>query len=98
MTNTYRALTPQAEGVYAAGVFEHDFTPEAEQDAINAGLVEIVPRKYKVLSNNFEAGEQGTEIEGAYPVEIEKAYLSGGHLERIDPKPVAKKKADEKDA
>lgn len=93
MTNTYRALTPAAVAAYDEGVFERDFSPADEQDALGSGLIELVPRTYKVLSNNFAAAEQGAEIEAAYPVEIEQAYLSGGHLERIDPKP-AKKKAD----
>jgi hypothetical protein len=98
MSNTYRALSKAAEAMYADGVFEHDFTPDGEQDALNSGLLELVPRKYKVLSNNFAAGEQGSEIEAAYPMEIEQAYLTGGHLERINPpteKPAAKKKSDE---
>jgi hypothetical protein len=83
MTNTYRALTPAAVAVYAEGVFERDFTPSEEQDALNSGLIELVPRKYRVLSNNFEAGAQDSEIEAAYPVEIEQALLTGGHIERV---------------
>jgi hypothetical protein len=84
MSNTYRALSKPAQAVYSDGVFEHDFTPTDEQDALNSGLLELVPRTYKVLSNNFAAGEQGDEIQGAYLVEIEQALISGGHIERVD--------------
>lgn len=98
MTNTYKATSPAAVAAFDGGVFERDFTPAEEQDWLSSGLLELVPRKYKVLSNNFEAGKQGDEIEAAYLVEIEHAYLRGGHLERIDPKPVAKKKAEPAEA
>lgn len=94
MTNTYRALTPAAIAAYDSGVFERDFTPSEEQDVLNAGLLELVPRKYKVLSNNFASGEQGDEIEAAFLVEHEQALTQGGHIERVEPKPAAKKKAD----
>lgn len=85
MTNTYRALTPAAVAAYDEGVFDLDLSPSQERDLLDAGLVELVPRKYRVLSNNFAAGKQDTVIEAAYLVEIEQAYLNGGHLERIDP-------------
>lgn len=98
MTNTYKATSPAAVAAFAAGVFERDFTPTEEQDWLNSGLLELVPRKYKVLSNNFSAGAQNSEIDAAYPVEIEQALIQGGHIQRVDPKPVAKKKVDEKDA
>lgn len=91
MTNTYRALTPAAVAAYADGVFERDFSPSEERDVLDAGLLELVPRKYKVLSNNFAAGKQGAVIEGVYLVELEQALIQGGHLERVDDKP--KKKA-----
>lgn len=83
MSNTYKALTPGAIAAYDEGVFERDFTPSEEQDVLNSGLLELVPRKYKVLSNNFAAGEQGSEIEAAYLVEIEQALIQGGHIERV---------------
>ena len=92
MTNTYRALTPAAVAAYDDGVFERDFTPADEQDVLNSGLLALVPRKYKVLSNNFAAADQGSEIEAAYPVEIEQALIQGGHLERVDDKPKTTKK------
>lgn len=93
MTNTYKATSPAAVAAFDDGVFERDFTPSEEKDWLDSGLLVLVPRKYKVLSNNFEAGKQGDEIEAAYLIEIEQAHLQGGHLERVDPKP-AKKKAE----
>jgi len=98
MTNTYKALSPAAVAAFEDGVFERDFTPAEEQDWLDSGLLELVPRKYKVLSNNFAAAGQGEEIEAAYLVEIEQAHLQGGHLERVDPKPAAKKKAESPEA
>lgn len=83
MTNTYRALTPAAVAAYDEGVFDRDFTPVEERDALNSGLIELVPRKYRVLSNNFAAGEQDSVIEAAYLVEIEHALIQGGHIERV---------------
>lgn len=83
MTNTYRALTPAAEAAYAPGVFDFDFeSPAAESDAVAAGLIEIAPRAYKVLSNNFAAGKQGAVIEAAFLMENEAALIAGGHIER----------------
>lgn len=90
MSNTYRALTPAAVAAYSDGVFELDLTPVQERDLLDSGLVELAPRKYRVLSNNFAAGKQDTEIEAAYPVELEQALLAGGHLERVDAKPTKK--------
>lgn len=84
MSNTYRALSPQAEGMFDTGVFEADFTPTQEQDYLGSGLIELVPRTYKVLSNNFAAGEQGEEIQAAFLVENEQALIQGGHIERVD--------------
>lgn len=83
MTNTYRALTPAAVAAYSDGVFELDLSPAQERDLLDSGLVELAPRRYRVLSNNFAAGEQDAEIEAAYLVEIEDALISGGHLERV---------------
>jgi hypothetical protein len=90
MTNTYRALSPQAVAAYSDGVFEREFSPSEEQDALNSGLLELVPRKYRVLSNNYAAGKQGDVVELALLKENEAALVFGGHLERVDDKPVEK--------
>jgi hypothetical protein len=96
MTNTYRALTAAAKAAYDDNVFERDLSATDEKDALDSGLLEVVGRKYKVLSNNYSAGEQGEEIELALLVEVEAALLAGGHLERVDPKPAKKSAAKKK--
>jgi hypothetical protein len=90
MTNTYRAVSGYGKAIYGDDVFEGDFTTAEEQDHLNGKHLELVPRKYKVLSDNFAAGAQGSEIEAAYPVEIE-AMLSGVHIERVE-KPTGRAK------
>lgn len=93
--NTYEATSPAAVAAFADGVFERDFSPAEEQDWLGSGLLEIVPRTYRVLSNNYEAGEQGALVELALLKEQEQALISGGHIERVD-KPAAKA-ADKKE-
>jgi hypothetical protein len=106
MSNTYRATSPAAVAAFAEGVFERAFSPSEEKDWLDSGLLELVPRKYKVVSNNYSGGAQGSEIEAALLVEIEAALVQGGHLKRVEPvapekgepeadgpKPVAKKPA-----
>lgn len=82
--NTYRALTKAAEGVFAEGVFEREFTPADERDWLESGLIALEPRTYRVLSNNYAAGAQGDHVDLALLVEHEAALLQGGHLERVD--------------
>jgi hypothetical protein len=94
--NTYKATSPAAVAAFADGVFERDFTPSEEQDLLNSGLLELVPRKYRVLSNNYAAGEQNSVVELALLKENEAALIQGGHIERVDEKP-ATKAADKKE-
>lgn len=85
--NQYRAVTPAAVGMFEDGIFERDFTPTEEQDwCFNRGLLEIVPRPYRVLSDNYTIEgwpcPQGAIVTAAFPIEIEAALIAGGHLER----------------
>jgi hypothetical protein len=104
MTNTYQATTPAAIAAFAAGVFERDFTVAEERDWLDSGLLELVPRTYRVLSNNYSTAKQGGTFEGALLSEIEAALIQGGHIERygepakeaVDKKPAAKA-ADKKE-
>jgi hypothetical protein len=89
MSNTYKATSPAAVAAYADGVFERDFSPTEERDVLASGLLELVPRGYRVLSNNYEAGEQGATVELALLKEHEQSLIQGGHIERVD-KPAAK--------
>lgn len=87
MANTYRAKSPAAEAAFAAGVFEDEFTPSEEQDWVNSGLLEIVPRTYRVLSNNYVGGKQGETFDAALLIDHETALIAGGHIERVDAPP-----------
>lgn len=103
MTNTYKALSVLAKSQYGDGVVELDLAPYDEHSEISSGHLEIVPRKYRVLSDNYTAAPQGETFDGAYPVENEAALISGGHIERVDPpketpaepKPAAKQQKKE---
>lgn len=92
MTNTYRAKTKTAEAVFFSGVFEREFTPSEEKDALDSGLLEIVPRTYRVLSDNYAVPE-GETFEAALLIENEIALIAGGHIERVKP-PTKKMKKD----
>lgn len=93
MNNTYRATSAVGEHFYGAGVSEQDLSPSEERDALSSGHLEIVPRKYRVLTDNYTAGKQGAVVELALEKENEAALVQGGHLERVDDKPL-----DEADA
>jgi hypothetical protein len=95
MANTYCALTPAAVAAFEDGVFERDFSPSEEKDWIDSGLIALVPRTYKVLSNNYAAAKQGETFDGSFLVEIEAALIQGGHIERVgEVKPKTKKAAE----
>ena len=99
MSKTYRALTDAGKAAFGEDEFERDFTPAEEQDWLGSGVIEPVPQRYKVLSNNYHGYEQGDEFEGFFRIEIEDALIAGGHLERVEAKPgkkAAAKKATEK--
>lgn len=89
--NTYRPLSERAKLLHGDDVFEAEFSVTEERDHLDGGHLEIVPRSYKVLSNNYSAGKQGTVVDLALAVENEAALISGGHIERAD-EPTNKKK------
>ena len=84
MTNTYRPLSVAAKSQYGDGVFDLDLSVMGEKDALDGGHLEIVPRKYRVLSDNYTAGKQGEVVELALLKENDAALIQGGHLERVD--------------
>ena len=90
--NTYRATSVYGEATFGPGVFEGEFSASEEGDHLGAGHLEIAPRTYRVLSNNYSAAAQGETFEAALLVEHEAALILGGHIERVDatPKPVKK--------
>ncbi len=103
MVNTYKAISVVGEHYFGEGVSELDLSPSEEQDALNGGHLEIVPRKYRVLSDNYTAGAQGEVVELALLKENDAALIQGGHLERVDepketpaePKPAGKQQKKE---
>lgn len=107
MKNDYRVLLPLQVNGHAQGeVFEHEFTAEEEADVLAKGLLEIVPRPYKVIGPRavFET-EPGEHFEAALRIENEAALIDGGHIERsprrddlkLYEKPKRKKKKEEEE-
>jgi hypothetical protein len=88
--NTYRATSPAGVAAFAEGVFEREFTVAEEKDWLGSGLLQLVPRTYRVLSNNYSAGGQGETFEGSFLIEPEQALIQGGHIERLDKTPAVK--------
>jgi hypothetical protein len=82
--NTYKAVSERAKILNGEDVFEADFSALEEKDHLDGGHLEIVPRTYRVLSNNFSAAKQGATFDGAFLVEQEAALIQGGHIERVD--------------
>ena len=83
MTNNYRPVSDRARAIHGEEDLELDLTPAEEQDALSGGHLEIVPRRYLVLVDNFSEGAQGSTYEGALPVDREAALISGGVLMRV---------------
>ena len=88
MSNRYKPVSDRAKATYGEGEFEAVLSPAEEQDAVSSGHLERVPRRYKVLSDNYTAAgvAQGQTFEATYPVENEAALIFGGHIERVDDK------------
>lgn len=84
MTNTYMPVSVSAKSQYGDAVVSLDLSVMDEKDAIDGGHLELVPRAYRVLSDNFSGGPQDGEWMGALRVETERALIDGGHLERIE--------------
>jgi hypothetical protein len=89
--NTYRPVSARAKALHGEKEFEAEYTASEERDQLDGGHLEIVPRSYRVLSNNYSAGAQGDVVDLALPVETEAALIQGGHIERAA-KPTANKK------
>ena len=91
MGNLYAPVSVRAKALHGEEPFEAELTASEEADQIGAGHLALVPRTYRVLSNNFAAAEQGSEIDLALLVEQEAALVQGGHIERVDAKSTKKK-------
>lgn len=84
-------------GDYGVGdVFEHEFdSPQDEQANIDSGLIEVVPRVYKVVGDStVHDTTPGETFEAALTMTQETALVAGGHIARVpEPKPEEPKKA-----
>ena len=88
--NTYRPVSDRAKALHGTDDLELDLSATDEADALAGGHLEIVPRPYRVLVNNYAEGEQGETVDLSLPVENEGALIAGGILERADPAPKKK--------
>ena len=82
---TYKPVSARAKALHGSDNFEADLSAADERDAVEGGHLEIVARAYKVLSNNFADGKQGSTVDLALNVDNEAALIEGGHLERAKP-------------
>lgn len=83
MGNTYRATGERAKAIYGEDILELDLSVADERDALEGKQLELLPRTYRVLSDNFATAAQGETFDAAYPVEIESALIAGGHIARV---------------
>ena len=96
--NRYRVLLPlqvhTADGSYAQGEeFEKDFSVAEEAANLDSGLLEIVPREYKVIGGSVVLGAQPDEVFMAAIPKGQEELLLGNHLELVEPEPKPKRKA-----
>ena len=103
----FRLGVPGQNGDYGVGEeFEHEFTVEDERSNLESGLLELVPREYRVVAEESIVHDTptGETFEAALLIENESALIEGGHIERVDEKPAketprakpAKKKKEDK--
>jgi len=94
LTVTPRDVEPGHEGYKQGEEFECEFPVDEERNYLDGGLLEIVPREYKVVGTSVVHGHQpGESFLMALP-RGEEELLLGYHLERVDAKSKAKPKAD----
>lgn len=87
--NTYRVLLPVlVNGEHGQGdIFEHEFTADDEATNLQSGLIEIVPRRYKVVGASIvHATEPGGTFSAAFTIGQEAALMEAGHIERVETK------------
>lgn len=100
MSNRYRVLLPllvhTEDAAYGQGEdFEKEFSEEDEAENLNSGLLEIVPREYKVIGGSVvHEAPPGETFTAALRIGEEAALVAGGHIERVEAKPARKAKAD----
>jgi len=103
--NRYKVLLPvtlsDENGNYTQGdEFDKEYTADEEADLLNfrgGGLVEIVPREYKVTGEaNVHETEPGDTFTAALTIGEEAHLVDGGFIERVEPvKPKTTRKKKE---
>jgi hypothetical protein len=85
----YRVGWPGHDGDYGIGDdFERDFSEEEEAANLDSGLLEIVPREYRVIGGSrVHETEPGDTFTRALRVGEEGLLFAGGHIERVEQKP-----------
>jgi hypothetical protein len=102
--NRYRVRLPllvhTEDGSYQQGEeFEKEFSVEDEAENLDNGLLEIVPRKYKVIGDSrVNETDPGDEFEAALRLGQERFLIEAGHIERVEaePKKPSRKKKEAK--
>lgn len=74
------------DGSYGPGdEFDHEFSEEDEAANLASGLLEIVPRSYKVIGDSVvHDTEPGETFERGLTIGVEGLLFAGGHIERVD--------------
>lgn len=93
MSNRYRVLLPLTvhtkAGSYTQGEeFDGDEAADDfdEEENLKNGLLEIVPRRYKVIGGSIVDGnEPDSEFDAAMTIGREALLVAGGHIERVEP-------------
>lgn len=90
--NRYRAVHPSYVAIHGTEPFDHEFdTPTEEADALR--VLEIVPRRYRVIGPNAVDGHSpGDEFDAALTMGREAQLTAGGHIERVESASVPKAK------
>jgi hypothetical protein len=88
--NRYRVRLPllvhTEDGSYKQGEeFEKDFSAEDETTNLDSGLLEVVPRKYKVTgTSRVHDTAPGEEFEVALRIGEEAHLVQAGHIKRVN--------------
>lgn len=97
--NRYRNLLPLlVNGEYGQGdEFELELSDEEEASHLAAGLLEIVPRDYKVVGDSrVWDTDPGDTFTRALTLGEERHLVDGGFIERVAEKPARKPRAPKK--
>lgn len=100
--NRYRVLLPLTvhteDGAYTQGEeFEKDFTADEEEANVKSGLLEIVPRQYRVIGDSkvygVAKGDPDPTFTAGLPIGNEAQLIAGGHIERVEDTKSSKSKS-----